>query len=257
MRAAAPGTLPALVPHSFGLAVYRWLDRVAPAPFVEATLAQQALDAGDPETAQRYALRLPPSPARDELLARVAAADGDSSLALEYWLAAPDVDAVQARVDTLGTTDPRAAYDLEGLLKVRLEGLRTHPDAVAETSFRMGELANVVARRERPGSSVSREWFARGMGDLDYAAGLSPLDDKYLISAANQAVLLGRLDRAGVLFAQTLRGNPASADAVAGLGVVAYQRGNYPMAAAYLARARALDPGSAMVLALERELRTH
>ena len=104
--AAAPASLPAHVPVAFGVAVYRALDRVAPAPYVESTLAAYALSQGRSGDAPRYALRLPPSPARDALLARVAAARGDGELALEYFLAAPDVDAVQLRCARIGTLNP-------------------------------------------------------------------------------------------------------------------------------------------------------
>ncbi|HTU81862.1 MAG TPA: hypothetical protein VMF61_07020, partial [Candidatus Acidoferrales bacterium] len=150
------------------MAVYRALDTVAPAPFVEATLAERALARGDANAAQHYALRLPPTPVRDRLLARVAAARGDAALALEYSLAAPDVDAVQARVDALAPDDPPAAYALERVLRVRLELLTTHPDAVAEAWFRMGELANVAGRRSAD-PAMRRAWFRRGMHDLSRA----------------------------------------------------------------------------------------
>jgi hypothetical protein len=70
--AAAPGTLPKHVPLRLGVAVYRVLDRVAPAPYVEASLAQEALARGDALAAEHFAVRLPASPTRDELLARVA-----------------------------------------------------------------------------------------------------------------------------------------------------------------------------------------
>ena len=49
--AAAAGALPTRVPLSFGLPVYPALDRVAPAEYVEATLASQALASGAPATA--------------------------------------------------------------------------------------------------------------------------------------------------------------------------------------------------------------
>ena len=246
---AAPGSLPARVPPAFGLAVYAALDRVAPAPYVEATLAQRALDRGDPAAAQRYALRLPPTPARDELLAKISAARGDAALALEYDLAAPDVDAVQARVEALTGADPVAAYALERALEARLELLATHPDTVAETWFRMGELANVIARRAPPGA-LQRTWFERGMHDLAAAVALAPWSGKYLVGAANQAALLDDLPQAQRLFARAVDADPESADALAGLGVVAYRRGEIQTARADLARARELDPQSGMVRAL-------
>ncbi len=53
--AAAPLTLPRSVPLAFGLSVYRTLDRIAPAPYVETSLAREALARGDADAAQRYA----------------------------------------------------------------------------------------------------------------------------------------------------------------------------------------------------------
>ena len=93
-NAAAPGTLPRAIPENAALAVYRALDRIAPAPYVEETLARHALDEGNADAAERYATRLPASPVRDELLARVALVRGQKRLALEYFLAAPDAVAM-------------------------------------------------------------------------------------------------------------------------------------------------------------------
>jgi tetratricopeptide (TPR) repeat protein len=253
--AAAAGTLPTRVPLAFGLAVYRVLDRVAPAPFVEATLASQALAAGMTDSAMHYALRLPASPARDELLAHVAEARGDPVLALEYFLAAPDVDAVQSVVGALAIRDSAAAYALERTLNARLAIQTTHPDAVAETYWRMGELANRRAWSEVPASSAQGAWLRRAMGDFQSAIELAPLSEKFAIAAANQAMLLGDVERAKRLFARAVEVDPSSADAVAGLGVVAYRERDRATARAYLARARQLDPHSLMVRALERDLR--
>ncbi|MFZ1017766.1 MAG: hypothetical protein WAN39_07845, partial [Candidatus Cybelea sp.] len=60
-RAAAPHTIPRQIPPAFGERVYRVLDRIAPAPYVESSLAQLALERGDAAAAQHYALRLPAS----------------------------------------------------------------------------------------------------------------------------------------------------------------------------------------------------
>ncbi len=252
---ASAGTLPTRVPVSFGRAVYRALDRLAPAPYVEATLASDALASGATGEAKHYALRLPASAARDELLARIAASDGDPELALEYFLAAPDVDAVQSAVSSLATGDPAAAYFLERTLNARLSLQTIHPDAVAETYWRMGELANRRAWREIPASRAQGNWLRRGMADFQSAVDLAPLSGKFAISAANQAMQLGDVARARALFARAAETDPASADAVAGLGVVAYRQGDRRSAVAYLARARSLDPHSLMVRALERDLR--
>lgn len=252
---AAPGTLPTRVPLGFGLAVYRALDRVAPAPYVESTLAAHALADGNAVAALRYALRLPASPTRDDLLGRIARARGEPDLALEYFLAAPDVDAVQAAANALAIRDPAAAYALERTLKVRLALLKTHPDGVAETYWRMGELANQRAWREVPASPAQGAWLHRAMNDFQSAVGLAPLSEKFAIAAANQAMLLGDLANATALFARAASVNPGSADAIAGLGVVAFQRGDVAGARAQLTRARRLDPSALMVRALTRDLR--
>lgn len=252
---AARGSLPSYAPPGFAVAVYRALDRVAPADYVESTLAAYALDRGRTGDARSYALRLPPSPERDELLARAAKQAGDDRLALEYDLAAPDVDAVQSVVRALVTRSPAAAYELEKILNARLSTMTTHPDAVAETAWRMGDLANRQAWREISGSPAQIAWLRRAMRSMQTAADLAPLSEKYAIVAANQAVLLGDLDDAAALFSRAAAVDPASADAIAGLGVVARRRGDSGAARRYLERARRIDPHSLMVRALERELR--
>lgn len=251
---AAPGTLPTRIPAHFGLAVYRTLDRIAPAPYVEATLAEQSLEQGDAASAQRYALRLPASPSRDELLARVALARGEGSLALEYFLAAPDVDAVQRAAERLATNSPDAGYQLERLLRVRLALLATHPDAVAETYWQMGNLANRQAWREISGSPAQNRWLRRGLRAYERAVALAPLSERYIIADANQADLLGDEQRAAALFRQGADVDPGSGDAIAGLGVMALRRGDRAAATTYLQRARTVDPDALMVRALARAL---
>lgn len=253
-RAAAPGTLPTRVPPAFGRAVYGLLDRVAPAPYVETTLASDALERGDVAAALVHALRLPASPWRDVLLARVARARGDETLAQEYFLAAPDVRAVQASIDALARRDPREAYERERTLQTRLSLMRTHPDAVAETRWRMGELANQRAWREIPASRAQGAWLERGMHDFQAAVDLAPLSERYAISAANQAMLLGQLARARALFARAVAVNPGSPDAIAGLGVIAYQTGDFITARRELQRASRIDPNALMVRSLKLDL---
>jgi len=254
-RAAADGTLPRRISPSFGDAVYGALDRLAPASYVESTLAQRALERGDLVSAQRYAVHLPASPSRDELLARIAGARGQSQLALEYSLAAFDSDAVEAASQRLAVTDPQAAYELERLLEVRLSGRAMHPDAVAEARWQMGLFANQVAWGKVPGSRAQRAWLTIASSDFESAVALAPLSERYAIAAANQADLLAERDRAEALFARAADIDPGSADAIAGLGVVALQNGDRVAAAAYLKRARALDPSALMVRALQRDLR--
>ncbi len=254
-RAAAAGTLPTRVPPRFGLIVYHALDAVAPAPYVEATLAQYALYNDDAASAEHYALRLPASPTRDELLARVARARGEPLLALEYFLAAPDVDAIDETADALAIRSPAAAYALERLLRVRLALLGTHPDAVADAYWRMGRFANRQAWREVSGSPKQLAWLRRGLRDFEAAVALAPLSERYIIAAANQADLMQDRTRAAALFRDAFGVDPASADAIAGMGVVAFERGDRAGALRLLEQARALDPNALMVRALERDLR--
>ena len=253
--AAAPGTLPTRVAPSFGVRVYRLLDRIAPASYVESALAMQALSAGETASALKYALRLPASPSRDEILARIAQAEGQTLLAREYFLAAPDPAAVTAQAQALAATDPSGAYALERLLLLRLQRSATHPDAVAQTYWEMGRLANRTAWRQIPGSAVQNAWLRRGLQNFDAAVDLAPLSERYAIEAANQADLLGERARARALFARAAALDPGSADAVAGLGVIAWEEGDRNGAQAYLSRARAIDPDALMVRALERDLR--
>lgn len=252
--AAAAHTLPRAIPPAFGVSVYRLLEQIAPAAYVEASLSREALARGDAEAAQRYAVRLPGSPVRDELLARSALLRGETVLAREYYLAAPDPAAVEASVQDLAARDPSSGYALEALLRNRLARSGTHPDAVAEASWQMGRLANRTAWRQVPGSTAQRSWLRLAQRNFETAVGLAPLSERYVLEAANQDDLLGDRPRAAQLFRRAADLNPASADAVAGLGVVAWQNGDRPTAERALIQARTLDPQSLMVRALERDL---
>jgi len=252
---AAAHTFPRLVPERVGASVYRALDRIVPAPYVEATLSSYALRSGDADAAERYALQLPASPVRDELLGRIALARGRTQLALEYFLAAPDADAVESAAQELAVDSPAAGYALERLLQARLGLLTTHPDVVAQTRWQMGLLANRQAWREVSGSPAQNAWLRRAMGDFEAAVALAPLSERYAIAAANQADLLGERSRATSLFQHGVDVDPSSADAIAGLGVMALQGGDRASALAYLGRARTIDPDALMVRALERALR--
>lgn len=253
--AAVAGTLPTRVSPRLGDAVYRALDRFAPAPYVESALAARAIATGDLDSAQRYAVKLPASPVRDELLAQVARARGNETLALEYDIAADDIDAVQGAAERAAATDPAAGYALDRVLQRRLEQSATHPDALAEVHWRTGLLANRTAWRMVPGSPLQRAWLRRALAEFDAAVALAPLSERYVIADANQADLLDQRDRALRLFQAGAQIDPASADAIAGLGVIAWQNGDRASALNYFQRARALDPQSLMVRALQRDLK--
>ena len=250
---AQPGSVPTRVPLSIGLRIYRTLAHIAPAPFVEASLARYELGTGDLASAQRYAIHLPASPVRNDLLARIALARGMHRLAFEYFFAAPDISAVQREIARLAVRNPSLAYADEVRFKNRLVSLTTHPDAVADAYWRMGELATSQAYLLPPASR--RGLLLRGLRDYDTALALAPLNMKYVLASANQSLSLGDNAGAARTFRHGIRIDPASADAIAGLGIVALREGHRALAWTYVRRARAIDPKASELLGLERMLR--
>ncbi len=191
--AAAPFSLASRVPTGIGLRVYRFLDRVAPAEYVEASLATYELDRGHLAAAQRYALRLPPRAVRNELLGRIALRSGDPVLAREYFFAAPDFVALQHEAHRIARDDPAQAYAFERRVRDRFVALRTHPDSVAEASWTMSTFAARCALR---GGPARRSWLRRSLRDASAAARLAPLSVKYLLAAAAAASHAGELKTA-------------------------------------------------------------
>jgi tetratricopeptide (TPR) repeat protein len=248
---ASPGSLPSHVSGGFGLRVYEWLDRIAPAPYVESNLARSALARGDAAAAEHYAVRLPASPTRNELLAQVARAQGLPALAFEYFFAAPDVDEVQREIFARSSTDPRNAYDDEVRFRDRLIVLTTHPDAVADAYWLGGKIAVRVVWTQRYPHDY---WQQRALVDFLTAVKLAPLNMKYVLAAANQALVMQDISDARRLYRHGVEIDPANADALAGLGIVSLRGGDRADAQRYAARAYAIDASSGLVRELEREL---
>ncbi|HKU68335.1 MAG TPA: hypothetical protein VJP85_11220 [Candidatus Baltobacteraceae bacterium] len=242
-RAAQPASLPAHVPARLGVAIYRRIERVSDAPYVDGMLARAALDRGDLAQAQQYAQRLPDSAKRNHLLAQVYQARGDDRSAQQYFVRAGDIEAIDRAVDSLEHRDPAYAYTLEFELKARLEQSGTHPDAVAEAYWRLGTLAWAQHKR-----GLAMQQYAQ-------AITLSPLSEKYLLSAGFAAYELHADAAAQSYFARVLGVNPASADAYAGAGMVALRAGDRSRAQFYAQRARRSDPRSHPLQTLESLLR--
>lgn len=230
------------IPHGFGLAVYHVLDRIAPASYVEDTLANEALDRGDANDAQHYAVRMPASPRRDDLLARIALARGQTILAREYFFVADDIDAEQQRVTELAQRSVPQAIAFERQVRERLISLRTHPDAVAESYWIGGNLHVQAGDR------------AAALRDYLQAQALAPLDAKYILGVANDAFEMGDLTTAQAAYAHGAQVVPGSGDMPAGLGLVALRRGDRAAAIADLQRARSVQPDAPLAAALERAL---
>lgn len=240
---AAPQALVAHIPLAFGVAVYRAIDAIAPAAYVNDALADTMLQQGDAASAQRYALRMPAGPRRDALLARVAQAQGNDVLAREYAFAADDVDAVQRAVAQLARTDLPAALQLEARFRDRLIAAGTHPDAVAE-SYAIS--ANYDAWLRNYPAALALD---------EQALALAPLNMGYVLSAANNAYLFGDFADARRLFERGVAIDPGGGDSYAGLGLIALHAGQRDRAQAYLQQARAVDPKAQMIPALEAALR--
>jgi len=220
--AAAPGTLPTRVPIVVALQIYRTLDRVAPAPYIETTLAEYDAAHGDRTGALRHALRLPPTPIRNELLGRIALARGDRVLAMEYFFAAPDIAALQQYVLALAHSDPTRAYAVERRVRTSLTSLETHPDAVAEACWTMGLLAEAASNTTTGAHRAA--WRRRALGDDIAAVELSPLSEKYLLAAAGAELSLGNVRAARGWYHRVLSVDPKSPGAIAALAAIARMR---------------------------------
>ena len=228
-----------------GIAMYRLLERVAPLPFVEAELAEAALREGDAGAAAAHAARLPAGSRRSETLARIALARGHEAEAVPLFLAAGDDVALQAAVDRLAARGrARDAYLLERRILERLAASPIRPNAVADSWWRLGRLA---ARLGVP--DEARADFAR-------AGELAPLNTKYLLDAG--VLALERRDAAAAwdLFERAVQIDPASADAVAGMGLASLRRGDVAESRRLSALAQKLNARAGLPRRLKRALET-
>ena len=207
-NAAMPGSVPRIVPPSYGVAAYASLDRIFPGGLFGASLAERDLDAGDLAGASSYASRLRAGSARDELLGRIALARRERALALSYFLAAPDVARLQDAAIAQSRADPLGAYRFEESVRDRLSQLRTHPDAVAEADYTMGTIALLCARNDEAQRGT---WVRRALGDDVEAATLAPFSEKYLRATAGVELELGDRDAARRYDARVLAIDPGAA----------------------------------------------
>lgn len=242
-RAGEPQSLPAHLHARIGVAIYRAAAHVAQAPFVDAMLARAALDRGDLDAAARYTERLPQSGRRDDLLGRIAQSRGRWDAAEREFVRAGDIEAIDAAVRRDADRDPARAYALEDALRARLQQSGTHPDAVAESFWQLGVLAWKQSKR------------ALAMKNYRQAVTLSPLSEKYLLSAGFAEYELRDDAAAQRYFMRVLGVNPASANAYAGAGMVALRDGDRESAERYARRARASDPHAGALATLEAQLR--
>ncbi|HEY0383339.1 MAG TPA: O-antigen ligase family protein [Candidatus Elarobacter sp.] len=244
-RAAAPISLAAHLPPKLGTHVYEALERVAPLPFVEAMLTDDALLRGDLNAAAAHAARMPAGTLRDEDQARIALARGRHDEAIRRFLEAGDDAALQADVRQLiEGGHAREAYALEDRVRRRLVESKTRPNAVADSWWRLGRLA------------VRMQDVDEADRDYARARALAPLNTKYIIESGTLALQRRQPDAARALFARAAEIDPASTDAVAGMGLAALDAGDRAEAERLLARALRLSARSALELRLQRRLGT-
>lgn len=251
-RVGSAASLPAHLPLSVGIRIYSAVAAVAPAAYAEDMLTRAALVRGKFADAERSAQLLPDSPVRADLLGAIARRRGDERAAQRYYLEAPDFYAIQNDVSRLAVLKPAAAYELELKLQNRLAALTTHPDLVAETSWRLGELATAQSY----GDPAQRQyWLLTATRDYRRALAMSPLSVKYLLAAGVQALALRDPAGAEVFFRRAVDLDPASADAYGGLGLVAVQRRDRVGAQRYAQKSRAINPRAHMLRTLDAALK--
>ncbi len=242
-RIGAPVSLAAHLPAGFGTRVYETLERVAPLPFVEAMLTDDALRRGDLAAASVHAARMPAGTLRNEDEARIALARGRHDEAIRRFLEAGDAAALQADVLLLMQTGRAPeAYALEQRVRQRLAAATTRPNALADSWWRLGRLAlrmNDVRQAE--------DEYAR-------ARALAPLNTKYLIDSGTLALQRHHGDAARALFARAAEIDPAGADAVAGMGLAALERGDRADAAKLAERAQHLNGRAPLAIRLQQRL---
>lgn len=249
--AASAASFPAHLKHGLGENVYRALERIAPSDTVEAMLAQDDLTHHRMHDAQLRIERMTPGKQRSDFEAQLATAQGKTEEALRAYLAADDVDALQFEVDRLASSGRLVnAYEFERQIVKRLANQRTHPDALAEAWWHLGELASWLAVRG-PGE----KWLRSGQKDYEEALGLAPFSEKYLLAAGFQALALRNTTAASTYLSRAIDVNPASAEAYAGLGELALMSGDRARGRSYAARSHNLNRNTVELRELERKLR--
>jgi O-antigen ligase len=239
-----PYSLAAHLPRRVGVPMYELVERIAPFPFAEELLAEDALSNGEHERAAEHVTHLPPGTIRSALEARIALFRPDRDEAIRLFLQAGDDAALQSIVATLalqGRTEE--AYELEQRLRDKLATTATRPDALANSWWVSARLA----ARLGDDSEAAR--------DYGHASALAPLNTKYLLDAGKLALKQHDPATAAQLFARVRDLDPADADAVAGQGFAALQRGDTREAALLSRRADEINGHATLAVALRTALR--
>jgi tetratricopeptide (TPR) repeat protein len=210
--------------------------------------AREALADGNVARTQEGIAQLPPSPERFALEGGVAELRGDLHVAAQRYAQANDYESLERVVMQADLKGEHAwALQLQRTLLAQLRGDRPHLDAFADAWWDLGRLQAEAQTRD---PRAAREALA----DFEHARALAPFNQKYVLSAAYQALALNELDRADALFSSSYDADPTSVHALVALGDIALARGRRARALSYLQRAQHLDAGSPDVLRLAQQL---
>jgi tetratricopeptide (TPR) repeat protein len=170
---------------------------------------------------------------------------------MDAYLIAGDGAAAQRLVDSSAAFDLPTAIGLQRRILASVESQPLRVKDQAEAWWRLGQLEQSVAYR-LPGAQ--RSAGERAVLDAyEHAHANAPLDEKYLLAAANGALNLGDLATARVHFEQLLALDGGSIDSTLGLADTLLRAGDSEAARPLIDRAAALGAG-ARADALRRRL---
>jgi len=254
---AMPGSWVRLVPAPLALHVEEVGTSWPLPPALRLVLARDALERGNLPLATADAAVLPPSSDRFALEAALAERRGEFAIALQDEFAAGDLAALERHVAAeRDRGDIAGALALQEATIARFARDPTQADALAQAYFQLGRLQETQAYAFALGDPKRRAHERLARDAYAQATELAPFDERYLISYASQLVNLSDFEAAGAVFARARDADPTDADSYAGMGDIAFRRGNRAAARRYLARAQALDADAASVVRLARELGT-
>ncbi|HEY0798828.1 MAG TPA: tetratricopeptide repeat protein [Candidatus Baltobacteraceae bacterium] len=219
-------------------------------PAQQLLAAREAVQAGDVPAAREAIARLPPSRERTALKGGLAERAGDLTTAATCYLAAGAYESAEGIVERLDQTGARdAARRLQNEVLAGVRDDTTHLDAYAEAWWELGKLDS-----ERGAMESDARSSQAGLVDYQHAHALAPFNQKYMLSAAYQALSLNDVDLATGLFRAAYDADPTNVHALAALGGIALRRGDASAARSYLARAQRLNATSPDVEQLAHRL---
>ncbi len=187
--------------------------------------------------------RVAPAPYLETMLAANALRGGDLAAAAGY---AHKIPAGPVKSELLG----RIAL-ARGEGELAREYFLAAPDVDEMQNWRMGQLITLRGYRSPP---LRARLWRQGMHYYTVAARLAPLSERYLLAAGSQALLLRDDEAAHTYFQRGVDVDPTSADAYAGLGIVAYRTQNVALARKFAVLARQRDSKALILAHLDLDL---